>query len=134
MNNIITRLETATGPDRELDRDIVFEIFPPDRKAVFNGVRHVSTMTGANGDPWFTPLESRGDCSWYTRSIDDALTLLPMGWGWCIRTGNPNGDAQGCMKPYAHIYASETEQGRYQGYADTPALAIIIAALKARGL
>lgn len=73
---LAARCEAATGADRELDREILFVIFPKDRVAVFDGVKHISTMTGRDGEPWFNPLADRDDCPRYTGSLGDAMELL----------------------------------------------------------
>jgi hypothetical protein len=54
MNELIERLEKATGPDRDLDYDIA---------------NHIS-------------LDADTDAPPYTGSIDAALTLLPPGFWW----------------------------------------------------
>jgi hypothetical protein len=54
VQELIARLEAATGPDRDLDVAIIDALFPGARKF---------------------PLE-------YTASIDAALTLVPEGWRW----------------------------------------------------
>ena len=80
MKDLIERLEKATEPDRELDKDILFATFPRDRVAIFDGVKHISTITGRGGEAWFGPLADRDDCPRYTNSIDDAMDLVPDGW------------------------------------------------------
>lgn len=71
------RCEKATEPTRDLDREILFLVMPKERTHVFDGVKHVSTMTGRDGEFWFNPLADRTDCPHYTGSIDDAMTLIP---------------------------------------------------------
>lgn len=76
MSDLPARLEAATEGSGELDAEVLWEIFQPDRRAVFDGVRHISTITCANGDFWFEPLPERTDCPRYTTSADDAMELL----------------------------------------------------------
>lgn len=98
MQELIDRLRAATGPDRELDKEIIFATFPKNRVAVFDGIKHISTMTGADGEPWFGPLADRDDCPAFTNSFDEAITLLPDGmaiidltlsWDTCKERGHP---------------------------------------------
>jgi hypothetical protein len=123
---LIERLEKLKRPDRELDLDILFAIFPKDRAAVFEGVKHISTMTNAAGEPWFNPLADRSDCPYYTGSIDAALTLVPEG-SWYSLGNHP--------RPYATVLSIEEFDDPFthphRGLGATPAIAICIAALKA---
>lgn len=58
MNDLITRLESADGPDRELDAMI--------QHRITSGVGCGAAQ----------------DAPRYTASIDAALTLVPDGWDW----------------------------------------------------
>lgn len=69
MNDLIERLEKATGPDRELDAEIWMTLNPSWRDY---------PRTEAGG--WITPLAMSAPASPYTDSIDAALTLMPKGW------------------------------------------------------
>lgn len=106
MNKLIERLEKATGPDRRLDTAIIDYLFPDQRKF---------------------PLE-------FTASIDSALTLVPENAGLHI-------DRYWVMpRPEAAWSATISTGGvpdnprrEFEGMdAYTPAIAICIAALKAR--
>ena len=66
----------------------------------------------------------------FTRSLDAALTLVPKGFMWLARCGDPDGDATGNRKPYANVHPTSTTHN--QAWAATPALALCIAALKAK--
>lgn len=66
MNDLIERLEKATGPDRELDAEIWMTLNPSWRDY---------PRTEAGG--WITPLAMSAPASPYTDSIDFALTLFP---------------------------------------------------------
>jgi hypothetical protein len=114
MNNIIEKLEAATGPDRELDCWVQcikdgddFEIF---RRVV--------------------PDFHQWTCPYYTASIDAAMALVPEGWTvanlgeqddkswWCELR-------KGFLTSYSTVALSNLR-------TPTPALAICIAALKGK--
>lgn len=105
---LIERLEAATGPERELDAEIA--------AVVEAGMRH----------HWFAspPL--------FTSSIDAAMTLVPDGWDYSA------GNRDETEKAWAWVAEEDDVRGEYwqtiqQSSAVTPALAICIASLKARG-
>lgn len=62
----------------------------------------------------------------YTSSIDAALTLVPEGWLWRIMPSDFNGWL-------AEVWTDDTLDGEFGARAPTPALAIVIAALRAKG-
>lgn len=72
------------------------------------------------------------DC---TRCLDDAITLVPEGMYWLMRSHDKadgrNPEAYG-KAAFASVYPWHDEV-IHQAYAATPALALCIAALKARG-
>lgn len=121
---LAARCEKATGPDRELDRDIIFGIYPKDRVATFDGVKHISTMTGRNGEPWFLPLADRDDCPHFTASIDAAMTLVPDGSVWTIEE----------RSAWVRMLDSRAKAGvrESQSFSQTTPLAICAAALRAQ--
>ena len=112
MDELIARLEAAAGPDRELDAAI------------------------AGTDPNTVQWHSEDETPRYTASIDAALTLVPEGL-----------DAPGSFKIERFYLGNGIEKNRacvWDGLGSfssldtasegaTPALAICIAALKARG-
>lgn len=107
MNDLITRLEHAYGPDRELDRAI----------HIRDGLLGVGMY---------------GDHPRYTASIDAALTLVPE--GWTVATICQNDDKswfaelrEGFLTSYNRVALSPVK-------SSTPALALAAAALKARGV
>ena len=61
----------------------------------------------------------------YTTSIDAALTLVPEGWSYMIEGGLSTQSPSAYLRP-------PSQPGFDQGIAGTPALALCIAALKAR--
>lgn len=114
---LIERLEAATGPDRELDAEIYCEA----RGLVFEDECPVRSSGKRVID--FRPV------SHYTASIDAALTLVPEGLSWT------------CGKNLHHGYFAVSlntlnERGAPESVAwadaDYPAIALCIAALKAR--
>lgn len=125
MDELIARLEAATGPDRELDAAIAL------------AVGYTTYPDGyGDGNEWIDPqgnhlpraVRMGAQPPKFTASIDAALTLVPDGclwgagdedctgrpWAWCLPPGRSWDDAD-------------------NSYAATPALAICIAVLKARG-
>lgn len=119
MDDIIARLEKATGPDRELDGDISEAI-------------GFSPVDYRRGEPrwasmyWFQ-LSDRVDpwpCPPYTASIDAALTLVPEGADWNVGANPPSAD----IAHRAERWMTD------ECFSATPAIALCIAALKARTL
>jgi hypothetical protein len=130
---LIARLEAATGPDRELDFAI--------KAKVYGGVALVSPFNrnwclyreGTTDPKTGRTLERPHNVEhsvWindlYTASIDAALTLVPEGMqvsmGWPIGEGSDPEHAQAVLDRNPRLY----------GAAPTPALGLCIAALKAR--
>jgi hypothetical protein len=107
---LIERLEKATGPDRDLDAQIFRDLigFSP------------------NALPQFWPAVGN-QVPRYTSSIDEAQTLVPPAHDWSLHVDN--GEAiVGCMP--------ESEDGCdvADSTGATPAIALCIAALKARAV
>lgn len=97
MDELIERLEKATGPNFALEQDIWCEIFAPDAVAI--------------------PLDLKPPS--YTASIDAALTLVPKGSTWDLT--------------FDDYLIACVGNGHNTGKHDTtPAIALCIAALKAR--
>ena len=104
LAELIERLEKASGPDKAIDSAIADMIVGVGRIVI-------------GGDPR------------YTASIDVALTLVPEGWSWALdRVGN---ECAAVVDPTA-VYISDHLSGPGASFATTPALALCIAALKAR--
>lgn len=118
MKDIIGRLEKATGPDRQLDAAIGEALFGHHRiehEAATNWDSSWSELVDGDGKPVLELLA-------YTASLDAALTLAPKG-----------------SSIHAHIFThydgavSEVEVGAgKKGQSTIPAIAVCIAALKAR--
>ena len=128
---LIEKIKSAQSPSRELDREILFAVMPKARTAIFDGVKHVSTMTAANGDFWFTPLKERDDCPHYTGSLDDAVELVPKDLYWHIGYGKTRDD-----EPLgaAQIISPESLETIAESEASTATLALCAVALRARAL
>lgn len=108
MNDLIERLEKATGPDREIDLAIYRAEFP--HPAVGLPKRNQDEYDRARGPR-------------YTSSIDAALTLVPEGCKWEASSYPKNGAA------WVGPFKAPVQQFTV---AATPAIALCIAALKAR--
>lgn len=128
---LIERLERATGPDRELANDVLFAC---------GWSAHEIGMGDVRSTVWTSPDghdHLDGDHPDPTRSLDAALTLVPGGWAWSVHSESIY--ATGHHKdPRAELAQPvETQFGpgfgiRAQINAKTPAIALCIAALKAR--
>lgn len=121
LPSLAARVEQLTGPCRETDC-LIFEashrLLTPERRGTIDG-EPTGEYFGLNGDM----LPERAPR--YTASLDAAMTLVPEGLPILIRDGYD--DAPGDKRPYAHVM---NEIG--EGYASTKALAIVVAALRAR--
>ena len=104
MRDLIERLEAADGPQFVLDVEIWKTCHPADWK-------------------W---QHGRFNPPAYTASIDAALTLVPEGWLWRIMPS----DFDGWL---AEVWTDDTLDCEFGVRAKTPALAICIAALRAKG-
>lgn len=107
--DLIAKLEAAEGPSRELDAEIEKLIqMPPQTVAEY--ALKTARATWVTNPPAFTS------------SLDAALTLVPDDHDWIIY--NVNGHLG--STPMARV-------GDVKAHAATPALALCIAALHARG-
>ncbi len=109
MRDLIARLESATGPDRKLDAAIRETV-----GLVWREDFYVWSQTGSR---------YRGQVN-FTASLDAALMLVPA--GHVVDLGRYADGSADCA-----VYASEREPYDIAG-AETPALALCIAALRAR--
>lgn len=118
MNDLIARLEKATGADRELDEKI----------ALLAGWK-----TAANGEVWVSPTAFPArELPHFTSSIDVALTLVPEGVGLKLeRYWLSSGEAWSAVLSTGGIPSNPARQFVSED-AKTPAIALCIAALKAR--
>lgn len=127
-DELIAALERAEGPSEELDARILSAIYAPDavvRQSPFNGAWCLykdgseRLVDGSN-----IPRRDKN----YTSSIDAALTLVPEGWIWGIGT-----EAEGGPRFRAGLSKHNADgwDDRH-GVSCSPAIALCIAALKAR--
>lgn len=135
-DELIARLEAATGPCRELDAAIA--------EAIGHTVKYDKDHP-RDTTPYYQPVP---DYSWqpvptYSASIDAALPLVPEGWHLAsLGFIHPDFRQVAEREWQADIFGPVTWTETYDfpepeyeavgGNAPTPALAICIAALKAR--
>ncbi len=142
MKDLIARLEKAEGPDRELDGEIAVAIGVDLPEPMGDAPPYLKTPTMADGCAAGTYwLVQRSGMSLrtapaYTASIDAALTLVPdalckePSW-WGVQRG-------GLTYFHAWVgsgmerYDTNNNFTEHWAQANTPALALCIAALKAR--
>ena len=117
---LITRLEALTGPSREVDAEIA------------KAVGWTTFMFGGAGLCWKDPAgRVHAVPPHFTGSIDAALTLMPkinrpnLPW-LAIKSNNPNNPI-GCR---CELWLDNVKN--YNGRGKTLAIALCIAALKAR--
>jgi hypothetical protein len=113
IDGLVERLEKASGPDRQLDGAIAMLI-----DDVPDWCRGPTTV-GTYEHPKRGILNARR----FTESIDAAMTLVPEGWCWGLFD-----------EPNAWLWPTATRDllTGIQGKGATPAIALCIAALRAR--
>lgn len=127
LPSLLERLGQLEEPSREVDCMIYHTINPA-----------YGPIGDVPGQVCYMP-EIRGghpfQCARYTASVDAALTLVPEGWHWSAgnRTHDSTGETIG--EPYGHISPNGLHDSTkvFTERAPTPAIALTIAALKARG-
>ncbi len=112
FQDIIIRLEAATGPDRQLDNAI-------------EGAIDLPKPTNPDELPGWPP--------YYTASIDDALTLVPKGLRWYAADSDDRSDDRPVAAAFPTV-AVFSAIGIPRSVGATPAIALCIAALKARAV
>lgn len=121
MKDLIERLERASGPDRELDGRIWCAL----NGYVFLEWDGAGCRFRAKNNGWI----GHNNIKEWTASLDAALTLVPEGYRWLV--GNAWKDKHGDCPAMASVVVAGDYGGRPTSAA-TPALALCIAALKAR--
>lgn len=129
MNDLIERIEAASGPDRALDHEIYEYLGSPI-------VRMVSATTHGTDLVNWAPF--------YTASVDAALTLVPEGWWlaglhFCHPDFRSEQDKEWCAElagpvTWAVIDREVGEEPLFEhvcASAATPALALSASAMKA---
>ena len=121
---LLERVEVATGPDREIDRDLwlAFGLYP---EGVEDIGLYVDPSSGCTGGVIYSadPL---------TASLDAAMalceTVLP-GWEWIVEKRKSTCNA----RVHTGYDSFDDDDGEiFEASASTPALALIAAVLKAR--
>lgn len=127
-DDLIARLERATEGSRELDAEVWREVSLPTE---YFGSK-IERVTYSNGDvvidteDGFRHFDTH-DIPRFTLSLDAALSLVPGGkWQWQIRQ-DPSSYRAGI------VGGKIPDMVIHRGQAPTPALALCIAALRARG-
>lgn len=133
MKDLIEKLEAATEGSRELDAEIGAQL--GGGVASHNCSDNTRRTYGAGA--WFTDadnmravlIEHTHHAPHYTTSLDAALTLVPEGYAWSL-----DFDPKLPGKPGRPYYADVTDFSTHaaKAWSTTPALALCIAALKAR--
>lgn len=127
MTDLIARLESAPEGSRGLDAEIALHLYPRISTYESDEVR--------GSGHWVSPDYGAIYAENYTTSLDAALTLVPEGqeiW-WEVRQmcslSSPMKGGEGIFS--ARVGLNYGADG-YLGRSDNPALALCIAALKAR--
>jgi len=129
---LVARLEAATGPDPHLDAEIEAAIkgalIPSHRCRYDVGFPGAVRTEDRPGTPWYSAPS-------YTGSVDAALTLVPDGHRWLL---DKRPSAYFRRDGYraevyreAHYYRSDRSDVPMH-WGPTPALALCLAALRAR--
>lgn len=118
--DLIERLEAATGPDRWLDAHVFCALFSePNRKAVY-AHGGAAIIYGPGGEAEIAVFPS------YTASLDASLVLvgekLP-GWHWGVTNTSD--------QPWHEAWVTPGIGKGSTGFGKNPALAVLIALLKA---
>lgn len=138
LPELIAKLEQATGPDRELDAEIACAVrFPehrPARKGDHAGVHGVDPESDWAGHI-YVPTGFLVAYS-YTRSIDDAMTLVPEGYiAVDMQMRDPTlNNSRNCAY-VVPVNTNDVGWAKPKGHGLTKAslpLALCIAALRAR--
>lgn len=140
LQDLLRRVESATGADRELDRDLFMALVPCDR-APFRYWAPVDEHNG-HGEPregwvYYAPHCGQAiEVPAYTASLDAALALVERcdpGFKWRVAAYTP-AEAQACgidraERPFWATCGLPSEQEQATG--KTPALALLAALLRA---
>lgn len=130
LSDLIARLEAAKEGSRELDAEIAVAVFET-QKTDDDLIYARPCAKGDNCAPGTYWHVQRSGMSLrtafnYTTSLDAALTLVPEDLSWAVKSPG--------FQSLRKTFLVELESGDYQwcGEGWTPALALCIAALKAR--
>ena len=135
LSSLLARIESATGPDREIDAALWLACFEPGCVAFDDIKFHTEhydnyiSRTFVSCDLGDLPVDQFDPpLLYYTASLDAAIALcervLP-GWSWTVDSGY----AANHQKSHAEAWTGDDEGS---GDAATPALALCAAIIKAR--
>lgn len=126
LSDLISRVEKASGPDGDLEAEIWLACTPGATRDKWSYI-HKATGRECTVDETRDATDRLIIVPSYTTSIDAALTLLPEGLDWLVRTGErADGD-----QPYGHVFDG-ARFGIGEAEAATPVLALLAAILRAR--
>lgn len=128
--SLAARVEAAEGPERELDVQIAVAIDWrwPDWE---EGESTARGQAEKHGLPWLVERVIRGYASvWrnmphFTASLDAAMTLVPVGFGFVVHGPSDDQFHAGCAPLWPDAWGEDRK-------AATPALALCAASLRAR--
>lgn len=123
MNDLIERLEKATGPDRRIDA-LIWMLEPCEPPDCIPQVRDTIFKRFMQGEQW-----GDSEVPFYTASIDAALTLKPQGVTYTICDYQRPPEVLALLHRKA---ANVVDTNQYSGKHPVAAIALCIAALKAR--
>lgn len=124
------RIEQAIAPDKKVLFD-AGSVGPVKRRAAYGPLRDFP-MDGWKGETAWDAVAGEVGARRYTTSLDAAVTLVPEGWAWFVEwIGTPfrEGTAR-LWIPSQRTKGLHSEQET--SAAETPALALCAAALRAR--
>jgi hypothetical protein len=117
LQALIEKLEAATEGSRELDAEIALACGWRFNKGTVYSYHWLDPQGAHNAVP-----------SPFTESLDAALTLVPEGWGY-QQGSHPRAACKACAFCFE---GADDFHNQPPSFAPTPALALCIAALKAR--
>ncbi len=120
MSDLIPRLRNAAEGSQELSAEIARDVV---------GLRFHQWPVWVHVRSRMHDASALGPCPAYTTSLDDAVTLVPENWSWSVGT---DFDMPGrAILTWGGVTSDDRPQ-RITITAETPALALCIAALEAR--
>lgn len=128
LRDLISKLEAATGPSRELDAAIVLALYPEASIRLY--IEGDTEPTVFHAAPL---VPNKHELPHYTASIDAALTLVPEGYFWsCGHNPDPDDDTPSDYGAMLCRYWHVSDRSDTSAVGATPALALCIAACKAQ--
>ena len=124
LDALIARLEAASGPSRGLDALISYAV--KGQWALMDGDEKLARMDKFTAAVESCDEEKIAVADHFTASLDAALTLVPDGFHWSVYDTDGGTDANAQVEPPNFSTAP------WNGTSKTPALALCIAALRAR--